>query len=160
MTQKEKFEELYNSIIASRNTKNMQVLGCMTKKIMNTIIDTHPQMAEEMLNVIEAVNWDNYLTEKEAEQIITNMKPQPKWTKQLWKNNMTILDESIEKQPSYNKCALYVTMCMIDSDDGETLKKLVPDESEYFKLVYNLAVNKLTDKDGVFDIRHYFCEKL
>lgn len=160
MTQKEKFEELYNSIIASRSTKNMKLLGCMTKKIMNSIIETHPQMAEEMLNVLEAVNWDNYLTEKEAELIISKMVPQPKWTKQQWKNNMTAIDEPIEKNPSYNKCALYVTMSMIDSDSGNTLKRLVPDDIEYFKLLYSLAVDKLTDRDGVFDIRHYFCEIL
>jgi len=67
MTQREKFDELYNSIIASRSAKNMKILGCMTKKIMYTMIDSHPQLAEEMLNVLEAVNWDNYLTEKEAE---------------------------------------------------------------------------------------------
>ena len=160
MTQKEKFEELYNSIIASRSTKNMKILGCMTKKVMNSIIDTHPQMAEEMLNMLEAINWDNYLTEKEAEQIISKMQPQPKWTKQQWKNNMTIIDEPLEKAPCYNKCALYITMSMIDSDSSNTLKKLVEDDIEYFKLLYSLAVDKLTDKDGVFDIRHYFCEIL
>lgn len=160
MTQKEKFEELYNTIISSRNPKNMKVLGCMTKKIMNTIIDTHPQIAEEMLNVLEAVNWDNYLTEKEAEHLVSQMQPQPKWTKQQWKNNMTVIDEPLEKSPSYNKCALYVTMSMIDSDSGSTLKKVIQDDSEYFKLLHSLAVDKLTDKDGVFDIRHYFCDFL
>lgn len=49
---------------------------------------------------------------------------------------------------------------MIDSDSGSTLKKLVQDDIEYFKLVYLLAIDKLTDKDGVFDIRHYFCKIL
>jgi len=28
-----------------------------------------------MLNVLEAVNWDNYLTEKEAELIVSKMVP-------------------------------------------------------------------------------------
>jgi hypothetical protein len=42
MTLKEKFEELYNSAIASRNPKNMKILGCMTKKIMYSIIESHP----------------------------------------------------------------------------------------------------------------------
>lgn len=160
MTQKEKFEDLYNTIISSRNPRNMKILGCMTKKIMHNIIDTHPQMAEEMLNVLEAVNWDNYLTEKEAEQLVSKMQPQPRWTKQQWKNNMTTIGENLEKSPSYNKCALYTTMSMIDSDSSNTLRKIVPDDIEYFKLLYSLAVDKLTDKDGVFDIRHYFCEFL
>jgi hypothetical protein len=38
---------------------------------------------------------------------------------------MSIIEEPIEKSPSYNKCALYITMSMIDSDSGSTLKKLV-----------------------------------
>lgn len=160
MTQKERFEELYSQIIASRNTKNMKILGCMTKKIMNSIIDTHPQIAEEMLNVLEAINWDNYLTEKEADLIISKMQPQPKWTKQQWKATMNSIEEPIEKSPHYNKCALYITMSMIDSDSSGTLKKVAPDELDYFKLVYSLALDKLTDRDGVFDIRHYFCEIL
>ena len=160
MTQKEKFEELYNSIIASRSTKNMKILGCMTKKIMNSIIETHPQIAEEMLNVLEAVNWDNYLTEKEAEQIVSKMQPQPKWTKQQWKNTMEQLGEPLEKSSHYNKCALYVTMSMIDSDSSDTLKKVVDSDQDYFKLVHSLALDKLTDRDGVFDIRHYFCNIL
>jgi hypothetical protein len=42
MTQKEKFDDLYNTIIASRNSKNMKILGCMTKKIMYSIIESHP----------------------------------------------------------------------------------------------------------------------
>ncbi|WP_287385842.1 hypothetical protein [Lachnospira sp.] len=73
---------------------------------------------------------------------------------------MAILDEPLEKSPVYNKCALYVTMCMIDSDSSNTLKNIVKDDNEYFRLVYSLAVDKLTDRDGVFDIRHYFCEFL
>jgi len=73
---------------------------------------------------------------------------------------MEQVNEPLERLPNYNKCALYVTMCMIDSDDGNTLKKLVKTDTDYFRLVYELAVNKLTDKDKVFDIRHYFCEIL
>jgi len=73
---------------------------------------------------------------------------------------MESIGEIIEKSPNYNKCALYVTMCMLDSDSSNTLKKLVENETDYFKLLHSLAVDKLTDKDGVFNIRHYFCEFL
>lgn len=46
-------------------------------------------------------------------------------------------------------------MQMIMSDSSETLSKYVEQE-DLFPLVYDLAVDKLTDKDGVFNIRHYF----
>lgn len=46
-------------------------------------------------------------------------------------------------------------MNMIMSDSKATLEKYV--ESEYlFKLVHDLAVDKLTDKDSVFNVRSYF----
>ena len=69
-------------------------------------------------------------------------------------------DKSIEMPPYYNKCALYVTMCMIDSDSGKTIKGIETDEEKYFDIVYSLAIDKLLDRDGVFNIRHYFCELL
>ena len=58
-------------------------------------------------------------------------------------------------EPCYNSCALWVAMNMIMSDSSETLKKYVAEE-EMFKAVHDLAVDKLKDKDGVFNIRSYF----
>lgn len=160
MTLREKFDDLYSTILSSRDERKMKILGCMTKKIMYQTIESHPQKAEELLDILEAVNWRNYLTEKEADQIITKMQPAPKWTKQQWKNQMEKLDEPIEVAPFYNKCALYITMCMVDSDSGRTLKGMELNDVDYFKLVHSLATDKLLDKDGVFNIRHYFCELL
>jgi hypothetical protein len=34
MNLKEKFDELYSTILASRDERKMKILGCMTKKIM------------------------------------------------------------------------------------------------------------------------------
>lgn len=160
MDLKEKFDKLYSTIISSRDNRKMQILGCMTKKIMYQTIESHPQKAEELLNILEAVNWNNYLTEKEADTIVSKMMPAPKWTRQVWKTLMEKLDEPLEVSPFYNKDALYITMCMIDSDSGKTLKSVESNESNYFKLVHSLATDKLLDKDGVFSIRHYFCELL
>ena len=64
---KKKFDELYNFIISSRDTGKMKMLGWVMKAMMYDMIDAHPQQAEEYLNILESVRWDNYLTEKEAE---------------------------------------------------------------------------------------------
>jgi hypothetical protein len=88
------------------------------------------------------------------------MSPAPKWTKQQWMSIMEKLDLTMEMAPYYNRCALYVTMSMIDSDSRNTIKTLEADEQKYFQLVYSLAIDKLLDKDGVFNIRHYFCDLL
>lgn len=160
MDLKEKFDSLYSTIISSRDNRKMQILGCMTRKIMYQTIESHPQKAEALLNILEATNWNNYLTEIEAEQIVSKMSPSPHWTKQQWLAMMEKLDKPIEQSPYYNKCALYVTMCMVDSDSGETIRKLESDDAKYFEIIYSLALDKLLDKDGVFNIRHYFCELL
>lgn len=160
MTLKEKFDELYSAILSSRDERKMKILGCMTKKIMYQTIESHPQKAEELLEILEAVNWNNYLTPKEADQIVSRMQPSPKWTKQQWKTYMEKTDKELEMPPYYNKCALYVTMCMIDSDSSKTIKSLEANEEKYFDIIYSLAIDKLLDKDGVFNIRHYFCELL
>lgn len=62
---------------------------------------------------------------------------------------------SLEKDPYYNRCALWVTMNMIMSDSSSTLEKYV-DMGSMFKMVHDLAVDKLTDADGKFEIRKYF----
>lgn len=46
-------------------------------------------------------------------------------------------------------------MNMIMSDSSATLGKYIAN-GDLFKLVHDLAVDKLTDSDGVFSIRRYF----
>lgn len=83
----------------------------MTKKIMYQTIESHPQRAEELLEILEAVNWNNYLTEKEADQIVSKMSPAPRWSRQQWKTY-------IEKQIKHQKCihiiinVLYMLLCV------------------------------------------------
>lgn len=83
------------------------------------------------------------------------MEPKAPWTRDQWKAAMEQHGFETEKQPCYNKCALWATMNMIMSDSSETLGKYV-ENGNLFKLVYELAVDKLTDKDKVFSIRRYF----
>ena len=162
MDHKKKFNELYNYIVASRETGKMKMLGWVMKAMMEQTIANHPQMAEEYINVLESVRWDNYLTEQEAEKIVTAMSPAPMWKKQQWELAMNQMGWDMEHYPCYNKCALYVTMCMVDSDDGDTVAELISKEgsvkqdADYLIAIHKLALNKLQDEDGVFNIRRYF----
>ena len=61
----------------------------------------------------------------------------------------------LDKEPYYNRCALWVTMNMKMSDSGETLAKYIAGD-KLFEAVYHLAVDSLTDKDGRFSVRKYF----
>lgn len=166
MDHKKKFDELYSHIVGSRDTRKMKMLGWVMKAMMEQAIENHPQLAEEYINVLESVRWDNYLTEAEAEKIVKVMQPAPKWSKPTWKELMGERDLDMEQYPCYNSCALYVTMSMIDSDSGKTIKDLMArsdkaiDVDTYFDAVHALALDKLKDEDGVFNIRRYFKDVL
>ena len=160
---KEEFLKLYDYIVNSEDPKKMHVLGQVVKSMMYRFIDSYPQWAREYLDTLQAVKWNNYLTQKESEQIVTNMVPKPMWNRTAWESMMTNLGLPMEDEPYYNGEALYVTMQMICSDDAETLMSYLGmqdlnngNRETLFKLVYKLALNKLCDKDKMFNIREYF----
>lgn len=162
MNMKEEFKELYDMIIGSNDEEKMHVLGQVTKSMMCKFIDNYPQQAREYLDMLQSVKWHNYVTAKEAEQIVANMKPSPAWTRTAWDGMMTNLGYPKEEEPYYNEHALYVTMCMKSSDSGDTIisemnaNGVNPDRDAVFKFIYKLAIDVLKDKDHMFNIRSYF----
>lgn len=158
MTQEEmrnEFYTLYNMMANSTNVSYMRTFGQVHKEMMEWMIANKPDLAKEWLDKLESIRWKNYLTAKEAERIVANMVPKAPWSREQWKAAMENHSYPLEKQPCYNSCALWVTMNMIMSDSSETLAKYV-DNGNLFKLVYGLAIDKLTDKDMMFDVRRYF----
>lgn len=155
---KEKFLTLYNYIIDSGDEDKMHTLGAITKAMMMRAIETSPQQAAEWIGKLESVKWRNYLTEREAKVITSKMDPEPSWSMEDWSEHMEKLGLKVCEEPYYNDAALYVTMCMICSDSGETLKKRtkIDNETDMFRLIHSLALDKLKDKDGVFNVRRYF----
>lgn len=159
---KEEFLKLYDYIVNSEDPEKMHVLGQVVKSMMNRFIESYPQWAREYLDTLQAVKWCNYLTAKEAEQIVSNMKPSPAWTRTAWDGMMTNLGYPKEEEPYYNEHALYVTMCMKSSDSGDTIisemnaNGINPDRDAVFKFIYKLALDVLKDKDRMFNIRSYF----
>lgn len=149
---------MYWDIINSQDESKMKILGHVMKQAMFKIIETSPSLAKEYLDELEAVNWINYLTVKEAQDIVANMDPKPNWTFTKWKDEMVQHGFNTEVEEKYNECALYITMCMILSDSGNTLSTLISDQKKLFELIYHLALDKLNDKDGKFNIRKYFLE--
>lgn len=153
---KESFNTIYDHIISSEDRSKMKVLGGVTKAIMYRLMETNPSLAKEYIEQLESVKWDNYLTAKESETIVSNMEPKPSWTRNNWEALME--NHYKEEAPYYNSNALYTTMCMIASDSGETLQKIagINDKEQLFDLIHHLAIDKLKDKDKVFNIRKYF----
>lgn len=160
---KEKFVSLYNMMATSNNVKYMHTFGDTTKKMFDWLVVNKPDMASEFLSQLESIKWHNYLTKAEADSIIAKMNPSAPWDMKAWKEAMDALGIDTCCEPYYNEYALYVAMCQVYSDHGNTIAKMHGKDTieeiepnEVVKCMYNLAIDLLKDKDGVYDIRKYF----
>ena len=158
MTQEEmrkEFYALYNMMANSEKVEFMHVFGKVHKEMMEWFIVNKPAEAQEWIEKLESIRWKNYLTPKEAQQIVDGMNPTAPWTKEQWKAAMEKYGHELSKEPCYNSCALWVEMNGIMSDSKDTLEKYV-ETDKLFDAVYSLAVDRLTDKDGKVSIRHKY----
>ena len=152
---RQKYTELYEHMAMSKKPEYMKTFGKVMTEMFDWFAVNKPNAAQEWIEKLESIKWKNYLTPAEAEDIVSEMNPKTPWSREQWRNTMERHGFDLEREPCYNRCALWVTMSMIMSDSSSTLEKYI-DEEQMFKAVYDLAVDKLTDKDGKFNIRHYF----
>lgn len=152
---KKSYIALYDYMANSNDPDIMKTFGSVATKMFYWMADAKPELAYDWLEQLSSIKWSNYLTSKEAEKIAMDMVPKAKWSKEQWKAAMAQHEFPTESQPAYNSCALWITMNMIMSDSSDTLEKYV-DEEDVFPMAYELALDKLTDEDGVFNIRRYF----
>ena len=152
---KERYLALYEYMANSKKPENMKAFGRVMTTMMDDMIHTNPAKAEEYINKLESIKWCNYLTPVEADDIVASMKPNAPWSRDQWRQAMIQYELELEEWPCYNRCALYVTMNMIMSDSSEPLKEIVG-SGDLFMAVYKLAVSKLKDADGRFNVRRYF----
>lgn len=165
MEQKEiinEFNRLYTKMAISKEPKYMQVFGEAMKYMMKDMVDWRPDIAQEYLDKLEAINWNNYLSKKEATTIVSNMVPHGGWDMSEWETMMESQGVCLEEEPYYNKWAMYVAMNMIYSDSSATIAEIIGkslsniSSEELFEAVHLLALDKLKDKDDMFNIRSYF----
>lgn len=156
--QRDRFQSLYDLITRSNDPQKMHLLGQVVKAQMDWFIQNKPGIAQDCIDTLEAVRWRNYLTEQESDQLVARMQPAPGWNRQTWDTQMQGRDLPQEEQPYYNAHALYATMSMIQSDSGQTLRQILgtDDTARLFQAVYRLALDRLKDRDGVFNVRTYF----
>ena len=113
---KDRYTGLYDYMAQSREPKNMKAFGCVMTEMMDYLITNKPDVAEEMIDRIEAIKWKQYLTPKEAEKIVDGMDPAGPWKRDVWKSTMESMGLPLEEAPCYNKCALWTEMNKIYSD--------------------------------------------
>jgi hypothetical protein len=158
----QQFLSRYDSIIQSGDTRQMERLGAMVKRVMHWMIHYEPTLAEQAMALLDedtATDYANRLTEQEAKNIVGKMTPQPTWTIEGLTASLQWMGLPTDVPPHFNHYALLTTMLMKKSDEGESLKEAIhanDRDERLVRLIYNLAVNLLEDEDGNFRIRRYF----
>lgn len=161
--QMKKFDQLYAKMSASTDIEDMKLFGKACRKAIEILAMQMPARSMDIIDELCALNWDNYLTDREADEIVKNMEPRPTWSKEQVMNGLKRLGLPTEESPYYNDNALYVAIEMKYSDSARTiaediLKKSLSevDDMEMLRICYHLALDVLKDRDGVFSIRKYF----
>lgn len=161
-------EELYNNILASKNDARMEMLGSIFLSMMEHMETMNPRLYKEMLEKMEATEWNNYLTEAEATKIATGLVNQDNtrgahWAYDTFKNAVESLGGRITNKPYYNCYALWATANMLYSDHAQSVAEdmgyKTPSEVPNDKMalsMYKKAVEKLKDPDRPLFIRQYF----
>lgn len=158
---KDRYIGLYDYMATSREPKNMMIFGGVMTQMMDVMIQKMPDVAEEMVDKLESIKWQQYLTPKEAEKIVAGMDPKAPWSRDQWKGAMESFGLPLEDAPFYNKCALYTEMSKMYSDFGDEIaallgKPLSPTDPDIISACYKMALKTLKDKDGIYHIRRYF----
>lgn len=159
---KEKYWSLYEYMAASKKPENMKAFGRVMTDMMHDLISSSPSKAEEYIERLECVRWKNYLTQKEAERIVSEMEPVAPWTRDVWKRTMESMGLPLEEEPYYNRCALWTEMNKVYSDSANSIAMImgVPltniGTEKMVKATHALAVDNLKDEDGKYNIRSYF----
>lgn len=161
-------EKLYKGIIHSKDDAKMEMLGCIFLSMMEQIEATNPRLYKEMVERMEATEWNNYLTEAEATKIASALVNQDgsrgaHWPYEAFKNAVESLGGKPSESPYYNCYALWVTANMLYSDHAQSVAEdmgyktpaEVPNEKMALSM-YKKAVEKLKDMDRPYFVRAYF----
>ena len=158
-----KYESLYAKLQTSTDINDMRLAGKVLGEAMEYLSENSPAKAEDLIEELCAINWDNYLTRKEAETIVHGMVPSAKWDKATVLNELQRQGLPTEEMPYYNDNALWTAISMKYSDSADSILRIMGKEKsevsspEMLKACYYLALDALKDKDGMFNIRRYFC---
>lgn len=137
--------------------------GGMLRKAFSLLAETSPAKATEFLECYEGVEtYNNYLSESEAKSIVKSFINYDKSSGAKWSADELFevvgeLNGHPDKEPYYNKWALYAVMNMQHSDHGKVIDKWVNgDEDKYVEFCYDLSISQLMDADRPRFVRAYF----
>lgn len=155
-----RYEELYSSMASSKDTKKMLAFGDAERWAFGKMHELSPKAAQCWLDKLEAMEWNNYLSKTEAEEIASHLVNQDgtkgaHWNIDEFKAVVESLNAQMSNPPFYNGYALWVTVNMLYSDHAKSAAAYVPAE-DLPKYFYTMAVEQLKDPDRPEFVRAYF----
>ena len=162
------FEKVYHEMKESRDVANMRTFGRVCMAMYERLAKSHPDMAEEWLEMLAPIGCNNYLTESEADEIAAQLVNQDgregaHWSKEEFNQALNRLNVHAEDKPYYNRYALWLVMNMIYSDHAvsiaEDMGSSIPSNVSSERMVrscYRKAVEKLKDIDHPRFVRPYY----
>lgn len=163
-----KYDHLYKMMAEGSDPEKMHIFGNAERHIFHELSEKDPTMADAWLAMLAPVEWNNYLTEEEAEEIGEKIVNQDgstgfHWPAAAFFPAVESLGGAKCDKPYYNKYALLATANMIYSDHAPSIAedmgykspKDVPNERMALSC-YRKAVEKLKDPDRPRFVRWYF----
>lgn len=168
---KNAYDNLYQIMEESKDVSKMRMFGTAFTQLFNQVAEKHPEMATAIIEMLAAIEYNNYITMAEATEVthkflnddtlITGLSEPSKgahWSMESLKSFLQQKGLSLEDQPYYNWYALWVTVNMMYSDFANALVDLLgtKDQEHLAVACYKLALRKLKDADRPAFIRDYF----
>lgn len=132
------------------------------KRAVCMLAELHIGEANELVELYKGrMEYDNFLTEREAMDIVSKFENEDGSTGAKWRPEelfgaLESLELRQEEHPYFNKWALYVAMNMEVSDRDSVIRKWSNASDQYVCATYDLALTDLKDKDRPMWIREYF----
>ena len=141
----------------------MHLDDSLLRKCFVMLAESSQKSALSYLDCIEGMHtYNNYVTEPEANDIVSSFvncdgSSGAKWSVNQIVDFVQSVGAEYDREPYYNKFALYVAMNMMHSDHCKVLSKWSEGDSiRYAEMCYDLAISQLTDRDRQHWIREYF----
>ena len=138
----------------------MHVFGNTMKSMFKDMMEWRPDVAQEYLDKLEAINWKNYLSKKEAVTIVNGMEPSGGWDVSEWERCMENMDFRTEDTPYYNKWAMYdkVTHTISGVLTAYVSLLFIPERSEklWFNVLFIIAFSWMCA--GLWETFEFVCD--
>lgn len=167
-----RYDYLYNKMVESKDPSKMKILGGITTWTFKELADKHQELADTFISHMEAICWNNYLSEREMMNISKRTINQDEsrgfhWSYDVLTKALKELGAKDEEVPFFNCYALATVMNVLYSDHAMSVAMDLgyenPKEVPNGKIAtsfYRKAIEKLKDVDNPCFVREYFAYKM